>query len=73
MAVCNKRAWANEHAAKRKLSEIRRRRDRSRKATKVEVRAYRCPDCRRWHVTSHEADYVLDSSRRPLRVIGGWE
>ncbi len=69
MATCGKRSWSNAHAARRKLAEIRKRRDRHPGHWKVEVRAYRCPDCKRWHVTSHQADYVLPSQRRPLRVI----
>ena len=67
MAVCIKKAWATERSARRNLTEIRRKRDRSRHGAKVEVRTYRCPACSAWHVTSAEAEYVLPSTRRRLR------
>lgn len=69
MSICTKKAWASEASAKRKLTEIRKRRDRHRGAMRVEVRHYRCPDCSAWHLTSHVADYTLPSQRRPLRVL----
>jgi len=65
---CDKRGWANEHSARRKLTEIRRKRDRCQAARKVEVRAYQCPHCQHWHLTSHTEDYTLPSRRRPLKV-----
>ena len=69
MALCDKKSWASERSARRKLAEIRAKRDRCRKARRFEVRAYQCPICRQWHLTSDVADYVLPSSRRRLRDV----
>lgn len=69
MANCIKKTWANESAAKRKLTEIRKKRDRNPGRWKVEVRVYQCPFCSGWHATSRDVDYVPPRQHRPLRTI----
>lgn len=50
MTKCSKQRFRDEIAAKLALAEIQRKGKGSRE--KTEQRAYRCPDCRGWHLTS---------------------
>lgn len=49
--TCDKRAYQSEHSARRKLRKLRHRR-RIQHSHHVETRAYHCPHCRAWHLTS---------------------
>ena len=47
--TCTKRAYISKQEAKRALESTRN----SRSERRAEVRFYRCPDCKQYHLTSH--------------------
>ena len=52
-AHCEKRSYRSERSARQKLRELRRS-HRHHFGGKTEDRAYQCPHCRAWHLTSHK-------------------
>lgn len=54
MSTCAKRRFRDEISAKLALADIQRRGKDSQRP-KDERRAYRCPRCRGWHLTSRSA------------------
>jgi hypothetical protein len=58
--TCDKVPFATERAARRQLAEIRRQKPghAGRVKARRPMRAYRCPACEAWHLTSSTRDHA---------------
>ena len=54
MSVCQKRSYITKAEAKAALASAMGARERGGQTRRKEIRFYRCPSCKTYHLTSHE-------------------